>query len=173
MFGWLALTLGIAFGSAVIPFFSIEVFVIGLVASRPGIPWLAIGVAAAVGQVAGKLLYFLAARGSIRLPRFLHERLHRERRNTRWREYLRARTKWLKAKLDALRERCVRNPLWMNGTYGISALVGLPPLMATTLLAGLVRMRLSAFLVTGLAGRLVRFSVLAASPALFTQWLQF
>jgi membrane protein YqaA with SNARE-associated domain len=173
MVGWLFLTLGIAFGSAVIPVFSIEVFVIGLMASNPGIPWLAVGAAVAVGQVAGKLLYYLAARGSIRLPRFLQDRLQRERRSTSRREFLRAKTKWLQVKLSVLRERCLRNPLWMNGTYGISALVGLPPFMATTVLAGLVRMRLSTFLVTGLLGRLVRFSVLAGSPSLFTQWLQF
>jgi len=160
MFGWLLLTLSIAFGSAVIPVFSIEVFVLGLLA-------------VAVGQVSGKTLYFLAARGSIKLPRFLHDRLHRERQSSPRREFLRAKTKWLKVRLDALRERCVRNPLWMNGAYGISALVGLPPFMATTVLAGVVRMRLSVFLVTGLSGRLVRFSALAASPALFTQWLQF
>jgi membrane protein YqaA with SNARE-associated domain len=43
--------------------------------------------------------------------------------------------------------------------------------MATTVLAGLVRMPMSLFLGAGLAGRFARFSLLAASPAMFAGWL--
>jgi membrane protein YqaA with SNARE-associated domain len=39
--------------------------------------------------------------------------------------------------------------------------------MATSVLAGLVKMRLSTFLTAGLIGRWIRFSALAASPAMF------
>ncbi|PXY33665.1 hypothetical protein [Prauserella endophytica] len=167
MLAWLALTLGVAFGSAVVPVISIEVFVIGLMTSENGIPWLAVGAAVAIGQIAGKLLYFLAARGSIRLPDMLHRRLHRERPPSARRYRWHLRTKRLRAWLEALRERCHRHPHWMNGTYGISAIIGLPPFMATSVLAGLVRMRMATFVGAGLLGRFVRFSVLAASPALF------
>jgi membrane protein YqaA with SNARE-associated domain len=166
--GWLLVTLGVAFGSAIVPLINVEVFLVGLCASHPNAHWLLLGGAVAVGQIAGKTLYFLAARGSIRLPKPLHDRLHRERVMTPRRERWHRRTKVMRAKLDALRERCHRHPHWMTGTYGVSSLVGLPPFMATSVLAGLVRMRLTTFLATGLAGRWIRFSVLAASPALLT-----
>lgn len=172
MLGWFFLTLGVAFGSALIPVISIEVFVLGLMSSEPGAQWFLVGAAVAVGQIAGKLLYYLAARGSIKLPPFLHDRLHRrERPPTRRRERWHLRTKWLRAKIEAVRERCHRHPKWMVGTYGISSVVGLPPFMATTVLAGLADMRMSTFVTAGLAGRFVRYSVLAACPALFASWL--
>ncbi|QFU92337.1 hypothetical protein [Amycolatopsis sp. YIM 10] len=173
MIGWLCVTLGVAFGSAIVPLISVEVFVIGLASTEPGVHWLAIGAAVAIGQVAGKLIYYLAAKGSIKLPKFLHDRLHRERPMTPRRARWELRTKRVRAWLEGLRERCHRHPAWMTGTYGVSAVVGLPPFMATTVLAGLVRMPMSLFLGAGLAGRFARFSLLAASPAMFTGWLHF
>ncbi|HVW41635.1 MAG TPA: hypothetical protein VHC18_09820 [Amycolatopsis sp.] len=170
MLGWFCLTLGVAFGSALVPLISIEVFVLGLVSSEPNVHWFLIGAAVAIGQVAGKLLYYLAARGSIRLPPVLHDRLHRQRPPSRRRERWHRRTKWLRAKVEALRERCHRHPYWMTGTYGVSSVVGLPPFMATTVLAGLVDMRMSTFVSAGLAGRFVRYSALAACPAVVTAW---
>ncbi|MFD2422599.1 hypothetical protein [Amycolatopsis pigmentata] len=205
MFGWFCVTVGVALGSALLPLISVEVFVLGLVTENPRVHWAMIGAAVAIGQVAGKLLYYLAARGSIRLPSFLHNQAHRERpmlrrsspirrqpRRKRFatgesdadrirllsvgsvtprREAWRARTKGLRAKLDGLRERCHRHPGWMAVTYTVSALVGLPPYMAMTVLAGFARMRMSLFIGAGLAGRFARYSVLAASPALFAGWM--
>lgn len=172
MLGWLCVALGVAFGSAIIPLISVEVFVIGLVASKPSTHWLAIGAVVAVGQVAGKLLYFLAARGSIELPRFLRDRPRREKPSSPRRKRWRLRTKSLRATLNSLRERCHQHPHWMISTYATSAVIGLPPFMATSVLAGLVKMRLSTFIAVGLLGRWTRFSALAASPALFKAWLQ-
>ncbi|HEY2060386.1 MAG TPA: hypothetical protein VGH57_18600 [Amycolatopsis sp.] len=171
--GWLLITFGVAFGSAIVPLVNAELFVVGLCASQHNPHWLWLGAAVAAGQIAGKLLYFLAARGSIKLPKFLHDRLHRVRVRppTERRERWHRRTKVLRSKVEALRERCQRHPNWMAGTYGVSSLVGLPPFMATSVLAGMVRMRMSTFLAAGLAGRWVRFSLLAASPALFAGWL--
>ncbi|MGW4485489.1 hypothetical protein ACWEOE_16830 [Amycolatopsis sp. NPDC004368] len=169
--GWLFLTLGVAFGSAIVPLVNAELFVVGLCASQHNPHWLWLGAAVAVGQMAGKLFYFLAARGSIRLPAFLHDRLHRERPPSARRDRWHRRTKVLRSKIEALRERCRRHPHWMTGTYGVSSLLGLPPFMATSVLAGMVRMRLVTFLTAGLAGRWIRFSLLAAAPAVFTGWL--
>ena len=59
----------------------------------------------------------------------------------------------------------------MVGTYGLSSVLGLPPFMATSVLAGMVRMSLSAFVGAGLVGRFIRFSAVAASPALFAGWI--
>lgn len=171
MFGWFCVTVGVALGSALLPLISVEVFVLGLAAENHRVHWAVIGAAVAIGQVAGKLLYYLAARGSIRLPSFLHNQLHRERPMTPRREAWRTRTKGLRDKVDALRERCHRHPKWMAVTYTVSAVVGLPPYMAMTVLAGFARMRMSLFIGAGLAGRFARYSVLAASPAIFAGWL--
>ena len=63
MLAWLGLTLGVAFGSALLPLVSVEIFLIGLAVQQPHIPWLLLGAAVAIGQVAGKLLYYYAAQG--------------------------------------------------------------------------------------------------------------
>jgi membrane protein YqaA with SNARE-associated domain len=167
---WLGVSLGVAFGSAVLPLISMEIFVLGLVANHPDIPWLLLGAVIAVGQVAGKLIHYYAARGSLRLPAFLHRRPRPDRAPSPRRDRWAARTKRMRAAVSALRERCQRHPRWMLGTYGVSSLVGMPPFMATTVLAGLVRMNLTAFVSAALVGRFIRFSLLAASPAL-AGWL--
>lgn len=171
MIAWLGLTLGVAFGSALVPLISIEVFLIGLAAQQPHIPWLMLGAVVAVGQVAGKLIYYYAAKGTLRLPSFLHCRSHRDVVDTPRREKWRLRTKRIRQWVEFLREKCHRHPHWMVGTYGLSSVLGLPPFMATSVLAGMVRMKLAAFLGAGLVGRFIRFSVVAASPALFASWI--
>ncbi len=168
MIAWLGLTLGVAFGSALLPLVSVEIFLVGLAMNQPHIPWLCLGAVVAVGQVAGKLLYYFAAKGSLRLPACLHrtEKLETPRR-VAWRR----RTKRVRMWVEFLREKCHRHPRWMVGTYGLSSMIGLPPFMATSVLAGMVRMKLSAFLGAGLIGRFIRFSIVAASPAVFASWL--
>lgn len=169
MIGWLFLAFGFALGVAVAPIFSVEVFVVSLAATT-AIPWILIGAAVATGQVAGKTVYYLGARGSIRLPAPLHRHLHRHHHpSERWNRW-RAKSKRIRGWIDRLRERCRRHPYWLNGTYGVSALIGLPPFMAITVLAGLMRMRMSVFITTGLVGRFIRFSAIAAAPAVFTAW---
>lgn len=167
MLTWLCVSLGVAFGSALLPLISIEIFLIGLVSQQPDIPWLALGAVIAVGQVAGKLIYYYAGRGQLHLPGFLHRKPRIAAEPSPRRERWAMRTKRMRAWLEALKERCHRHPRWMVGTYGLSSVLGLPPFMATTVLAGLVRMRLAAFLSAGLLGRFIRFSVLAAAPAIF------
>jgi membrane protein YqaA with SNARE-associated domain len=165
---WLGLALGVAFGSALLPLISIEIFLVGLAVQQPHIPWLCLGATVAVGQVAGKLLYYYAAKGTLRLPRFMHRAPRVETpRRIRWQQ----RTKRFRGWVEFLREKCHRHPRWMVGTYGLSSVIGLPPFMATSVLAGMVRMKLTAFVGAGLLGRFIRFSLVAASPAFCASWL--
>lgn len=173
MLGWLFVTFGVALGSALLPVISVEVFVVGLATSAPSIHWAAIGAVVAAGQLLGKFPYYLAARGSIHLPKFLHDRLHRERAPTPRREKWRQRTKRVRGWAESLRERCHEHPHWMSGTYGVSSVIGIPPYMATAILAGYVHMKMSIFVGVGLTGRFIRFSALAAAPAVFSGWLHF
>jgi membrane protein YqaA with SNARE-associated domain len=168
LFASLLVAAGVAFGSALIPLISTEVFVIALITREPNLPCLALGAVVAVSQIAGKLFYYLAARGTLRLPSFMHrEPRPLTERRLRWQQ----RTKRMRAWLDRITEKCHRHPHWMTGTYGVSAVVGLPPFMATTVLAGLARMPMVTFLTAGLVGRWIRFTLLAMSPALLTGWL--
>ncbi|MEV4320206.1 hypothetical protein [Actinocrispum sp. NPDC049592] len=142
---------------------NVEIFVLALVTKEPALPWLALGAVVAAAQVAGKMLFYMAARGWLHLPKFMHrEPKPLTPRRVAWQQ----RTKRLRGWVDGLTEKCHRHPHWMVGTYGVSAVTGIPPFMATTILAGLARMSLVTFLTTGLAGRWIRFSLLAASPGL-------
>jgi membrane protein YqaA with SNARE-associated domain len=163
---WLCIGFVLAFGLAVFPFGSIEVFLIGLAANRPDIPWLALGVAVATGQVLGKLVHFYAARGALRIPALI--RPGAVANPVPGRQGWRTR---LTATMASATERARRNPVWLHVVFAVSALVGLPPFGATTVLAGLVGVRPSVFLVLGLVGRIVRYSSLAAAPGLLTNVL--
>jgi len=166
MLGTLALTVGVAAGSALLPLISVEVFVIGLMALHPSLPVVAVGAAAGIGQLAGKTPYFLAARGSIRLPRWLKRERPLSERRFRWQLLV----KRVRSTVDAMRERCLRHPRWLVGSYAVSSVTGLPPLLATTVLAGIGRMPVAVFLTTGILGRTTRFTLLAAAPALLAGW---
>lgn len=166
---WLGVTFGIALGSAVVPVISIEVFVLGMASSESAPHWALIGAVVALGQLIGKLPYFLAARGSIRLPKWLH-RAQNYRSVSPRRERFRMRTKRVKVWFETVRERCHRHPHWMAGTLGTSAVIGIPPFMGMAVVAGLARMRLSTFFGMSVTGRFARFAALAASPALFASW---
>jgi len=161
---WLSLTFGVALGSAILPVISIELFVIGLVTQQPHISCWWIGLAVAGGQVLGKLVYFFAARGSLHLPAFLRRKEKAEKPSSEFK------LRW-KARLESVRVRCHRHPHWMFGTHAVSSVIGLPPFMFTTVLAGLAGMSTALFVATGAAGRFARFTVLAASPALVAGWL--
>jgi membrane protein YqaA with SNARE-associated domain len=167
---WLFVALGVAFGSALLPLVSMEIFLVGLALQEPSIPWLLLGAVVAIGQVGGKLFYYYAAKGQLHLPRWMHRRREPgppSARRIRWE----LRTKRIRGWVAALREKCHRHPRWMVGAYGLSSVFGLPPFMATSVLAGMVRMSLSAFLGAGLVGRFIRFSAIAASPALIAGWV--
>jgi membrane protein YqaA with SNARE-associated domain len=168
----LLVAFGVAIGSAIFPPISVELFVVGLASKEPHIPWLAFGAVIAIGQVLGKLLYYYAGKGSLRLPDFLHKRTvgtvpdkNAVRRpvDNWWRKVM----AWLRVKWAWLRDKCHRHPGWMFGATLTSSVIGLPPFMAMTVLAGIAGLSLRTFIMATLPGRFVRFSALAASPVVF------
>lgn len=152
---WLLLTSGTAFASAFVPVLNLELFLVGLLTQQPGLPWWGVALVAAVAQVAGKLVFYLAGRGALWLPGWLHRR-HRERGRGRIAYWLRR-----------FRVLCRRRPVWTAAVLFLSALVGLPPFAATSLLAGTGGVPLTVFLATSLTGRTIRFAAIAAAPKLF------
>nr|WP_204763986.1 hypothetical protein [Lentzea nigeriaca] len=161
------LTFGVAFGSALVPFISIEMWVVGVGARWPGVSCFLVGLVVAVAQVLGKLLYFYAARGDIKLPKFMHRKEKaKQSRLQRWFGPGTRMHRWG----DWIHAKCRAHPNWMAGTHAVSSLVGVPPFMATSVLAGLAGMSTVMFVVTGMVGRFARFSFLAASPAMVMAW---
>lgn len=159
---WVSLTLGYSALSALIPVFNIEVYLVGLVSQQPQLPFWLLGLTAATGQLAGKTLFYLAGRGSLRLPHWMH-RQARTRGEGRW-------ARLLRRLHDRFHRIAQTRPVWTVVVLLSSASVGLPPFAATALIAGLAQVRLSVFLATGMAGRFVRFSAIALSPGLLSGW---
>ena len=62
---------GISVAGALLPLISVELFVLGMAMSGPELPWWLLALVIAAGQLGGKLLYYYAARGAIRVPRRL------------------------------------------------------------------------------------------------------
>jgi hypothetical protein len=123
--------------SSLVPFVYAEVLLLGLTAAYPAdAAWIVVLVA--TGQMAGKVVLFLG--GGRLTPAAAAARLAR----------------WCRG-----RGRAAGGPL-----VGVSALVGLPPFYLVSLAAPALGVRLRTFLAMGLAGRLLRFGILAALPAL-------
>lgn len=168
MLTWLFVALGVALASSLCPLVSAELFVIAFAARHPHLPVVIFGAVLAIGQVAGKLLYYYAARGKVRLPALLRPREKSEtpRGPAFWHTAIaRLRVWW-----TWLRIRCRRYPKWMVAATATSALVGVPPFLAMTMLAGLAGLSLRAFVGASLPPRFARFTLLAAAPG-YLHWL--
>lgn len=167
---------GIALGSALFPAVSIELVVIGAASQAVAVSPFAIGAAAATGQLLGKLVYFLAARGDLRLPRWLpapqrgpapQRRQLPRRPAARWHRLRR----WIVVRWRWLRLHCHRHPWWVASATAASSVAGIPPIMATTVLAGLAGLPVAGFVLACLPGRFARFTLLAAAPGMFGPWM--
>lgn len=136
--------------SALLPFVNAEAYLVGVAAlTRPPSVWL-LALVAAAGQMVGKLLFYYAGRGALRLPRLLQ----RKQKQGRW-----------AARLRGWRQRAEAKPLFGAGLVLVSALAGLPPFAAVSVLAGVVRLPVWVFAPLGLAGRYGRFLVLLLAPS--------
>ncbi|HWC79168.1 MAG TPA: hypothetical protein VG756_04310 [Pseudonocardiaceae bacterium] len=184
MLTWLLVTLLVAIGSALFPPLSVELFIVTLAARHPQYPALLLGAIVAIGQIAGKLLYFYAGRGSLHLPAFIHRSAGKTKAGNEngvpaanikpesgplraWHRFAnQCRRGWA-----WLRMKCHAHPKWMMASTATSAVIGIPPFMATTVLAGLAGLSLRAFILSSLPARFVRFSVLAASPMLVVHFV--
>jgi membrane protein YqaA with SNARE-associated domain len=162
---WLVVTFAVAIGSALFPPLSVEVFAVAMAARHPQFPVLLFAAVIALGQVAGKLLYYYAALGRLRLPDYLHK--HTVPRPVADRTATSGIRRWW----AWLRMKCHRHPRWMFAALAFSSLFGLPPFLATTVLAGLAGLSLRAFVIGTLPGRFVRFAAILASPTLLRHWV--
>lgn len=154
MIGWVVSTVGTSMVSALLPVVNTELYLVGVRAANPGLSWLALGVAAALGQMVGKLLFYYSGRGGVRFGRRLRHKTDpcRSRRWAGW--------------VDGFRRACTERPFAAAGTLFLSAVVGLPPFGVMAVVAGAAGMGHTRFLAIGFTGRAIRFCVISAVPSL-------
>jgi membrane protein YqaA with SNARE-associated domain len=144
----LAFVAAIAF--AVVPVFSIEVYLVGAVITVDDGALAAMAVAAGAGQTLGKLPYYYAGRGSLSAP---------------WiRRRARTPGKWAE-RAEGWRRRAEEQPVWGAGLVALSSLVSVPPFMVVCVLVGVTRMNVVLFCAVTFASRTARFLVVVFAPA--------
>jgi membrane protein YqaA with SNARE-associated domain len=163
--GPVALVLAMGLLSGLVPVINAEALLIAAVVQAHG-RWPAVVIAIALGQSCAKVLIYLGARDGRKLvpSRWAHRALRPPTRHrgpfTRLRDATR---KWT-PHADRVAQ-LVRRPVAGSALILASAIGGVPPLAATSVIAGAARMRLPLFGATCLTGRLVRFTIIAIPVA--------
>lgn len=141
-------TFGYSIASAIIPVFNSEIYLLGVSAlARPGL-MPAVVVVASLGQMIGKAAMYHAGRGALRIrSRRLHEAV----------AAVEARYRERHALGDAL--------------IFASSVVGIPPFYLISVACGLFEVPFVRFFAIGLAGRLIRFTLIVAAPQLVRWWV--
>ena len=155
---WIGLTFGYSVVSALVPVVNAELYLVGLMTRQPQLAWWLVGLAAAACPVPRSSRRACRPSAPPRLPARLRRRSERQNAG-RW-----------SRRLTRFQQTCHNRPVWTVGVLLASASIGLPPYLAIALLAGVGRVPLPTFLVTGLVGRFARFGAIAASPALINTW---
>lgn len=157
MIGWLLATMGTALLGSVLPVVNIELYLIGVLSVVDGLPWWALALAATVGQVAGKTLFFLAGKGGVRLSERLGRmtRIRKDNRTAQW--------------LERLRGKAEQRPAWGLVVLLLGAVTGIPPFTVMTFVSGAAGMRLLSFLAVSIVGRAAHFLAVAGAPELVRQ----
>jgi membrane protein YqaA with SNARE-associated domain len=147
----LAGTFAYCLASAVVWVLNAEAYLL-VAAATMSTPAPLLALAAAAGQVSGKMLFYLLGLGAVRTP-WLQRRAVVKGRFVAW---MRRLAGW-----------CEEHPTRAFALVAVSASVGLPPIAATSVLAGTLRMRWWVFALTALAGRFARFLAVLQVPGLF------
>jgi membrane protein YqaA with SNARE-associated domain len=128
--------------SGLVPILNAEIFLVGVAAISPDKSVAAVAILGALGQMIAKSGMYLGGRGMLKLP--LGKR---------------------RADLDAVQARIER---WRSKDLlvFVSASVGLPPFFAVSIFAGTLRFPFVRFMLAGFLGRLLRFGLVVAVPAI-------
>jgi membrane protein YqaA with SNARE-associated domain len=118
----------------IVPFLNVEAYLLSLSALSPQTATVPAVLAASLGQMAAKVLLYLAGRGLLKFPLRSGGRLQEAA----------ARFASSKGHADAL--------------VLASAVTGIPPFYGVSVAAGLLRFPLARFVVLGTLGRLLRFA---------------
>ena len=144
----------VSFVSALVPLVNAEAF-LAWVASLDGAPLVLCAAIAAVGQVAGKLIWYYAGMRTVEVG-WVQRRLEKARREET---------------LEKWRAQTQGRPVATTTLVFSAAFVGLPPYLAVAAVAGLLGVGVKLFIVTGLVGRFLRFWLVLELAAY--SWLLF
>lgn len=144
-------TFAYCLASAVVWVMNAEAYLV-VAATTIRTPEVLLALAASTGQVAGKMLFYLLGLGAVRNSWLQRKAVARGRL-----------VEWMRR----LAEWCREHPTRAFAVVAFSAVVGLPPIAATSALAGTLRMRWWVFALTAWAGRFVRFLAVLQVPGLF------
>jgi len=144
---------GCGVASAIVPVINIEA-IIAVAAAKGQAPGWLIVVAAAVGQMVGKLFWYYGGRELDRFG-FVSRRMNRPR---------------ARAAMERWQARTEGRPWFTAGLLLVSAAAGIPPYAVIAVVAGALRVRLSIFLITGLVGRALRFWAIVGGMATVQSW---
>ena len=145
---WL-LTLAFGAVSSVIPVFNMEAYIL-VVLSQSRIDIWPLAFIGSLGQNVGKLVWYYACRGAIKMS-WMEAKLSSPRRQQqflKWSEVVRGR------------------PLVGGGLSFISAAIGFPPFFAMAMIAGSLRIPMALFFLTGLIGRTLFFAAILGGGGL-------
>lgn len=143
---------GLGFASALIPVINIEAYLaIREAVSEVGSVWT-LALVAAVGQMAGKLLWYQIGASSLGWG-WVRRRAEKPK---------------AQARLELWRARTHERPRFAGALVLVSAFTGLPPFAILAVLAGQLRMSLVLFLSLGLVGRWMRFALVLGGVS----WLE-
>ncbi|MEJ2111843.1 MAG: hypothetical protein P8Z37_18430 [Acidobacteriota bacterium] len=142
---------GLSIVSALLPWINGEVLILSFSAfAHSPAQRIILALLASSGQMAGKCVLYWAGRGVIPIGSGRIGRI-----------------------VDSCKGRFERssfNPMWV---VFISAVSGIPPFYAITVLAGAFRLRFLSFITIGACGRLLHFGLLALVPQFFPQFSRY
>ncbi len=147
-------TFAVAAVSAIVPLVNIEVY-LGVVATQLDAAahpsrLVVLAATAGVAQTLGKLCWYLLAARSIE-SRWVQHKLAAGARRHRF---------------DVWHARIVGRPWLTAGVLALSAVIGLPPLLVLSVVAGSLRVPLALFVPTVVVGRSLRFWAILAGVGL-------
>ena len=145
--------IGSGVASAIIPIVNAEAIMIAAAIASPTVLTISIAIGLAIGQTIGKMAMYEGARKGVEQRRLHHDPKPRMEMG-KWRRRLAVTNDWM---LGMMKGRWSSNAILFA-----SASVGLPPLFATTLVAGAAQTRRLDFIACCLTGRTARFLVMAA-----------
>jgi membrane protein YqaA with SNARE-associated domain len=148
LFAVLLTTFAATAAGGFIPVFNTELYLLAVTAMTPAWMRLPLALMATVGQMTGKAIMYGAGRGMVNLPLGRHaERLARVQRR-------------------------LENARWPRLFLFWSAITGFPPFFIVSVLCGTVRFPFVTFILIGLAGRAIRFSIVVFFPHLIAGLLR-
>lgn len=149
-------TFGFGVLSAVIPIFNMEAYVIAIYKWVPH-TWssiLLIAFVGSLGQNLGKLVWYYAAEGALRV-RWIDERLRDPKRQE---------------SIEKWRTRVEGRPVFSGLLSFTSAATGFPPITALAPIAGMLRMNVVVFFFSGLLGRTLFLWAILIGAGAFFHW---